>query len=162
LETDYLVVGSGAAGMAFADSLISETDAQVLMVDRRSAPGGHWNDAYPFVRLHQPSLYYGVNSTPLGSDAIESQGPEAGQYERTKGPEICAYYGRVMQRRLVASGLVRFLPNCDYVGITASCRACPAQRIESTCGESWSTPDIYRPRSPRWRLRRSRSATVCP
>jgi cation diffusion facilitator CzcD-associated flavoprotein CzcO len=50
LETDYLVVGSGAAGMAFIDSLIDETDAQVVMVDRRSAPGGHWNDAYPFVR----------------------------------------------------------------------------------------------------------------
>ena len=56
LETDYLVVGSGAAGMAFADSLISESDARIVMVDRRSAPGGHWNDAYPFVRLHQPSL----------------------------------------------------------------------------------------------------------
>ena len=69
LETDYLVVGSGAAGMAFTDSLITETDARIVMVDRRSAPGGHWNDAYPFVRLHQPSLYYGVNSTSLGSDS---------------------------------------------------------------------------------------------
>jgi choline dehydrogenase-like flavoprotein len=51
IETDYLVVGSGAAGMAFTDSLISASDAQVVMVDRRHAPGGHWNDAYPFVRL---------------------------------------------------------------------------------------------------------------
>ncbi len=25
-------------------------------------PGGHWTRAYPFVRLHQPSAYYGVNS----------------------------------------------------------------------------------------------------
>jgi cation diffusion facilitator CzcD-associated flavoprotein CzcO len=49
LEADYLVVGSGAAGMAFADSLISECDAEITMVDRRPAPGGHWNDAYPFV-----------------------------------------------------------------------------------------------------------------
>ena len=116
LETDYLVVGSGAAGMAFTDSLITETDARIVMVDRRSAPGGHWNDAYPFVRLHQPSLYYGVNSTPLGSDAIELRGPEAGHYERTRGSEIRAYYARVMDKRLIASGRVRFFPNCEYLG----------------------------------------------
>jgi choline dehydrogenase-like flavoprotein len=59
LEADYLVVGSGAAGMAFADSLIDVSDAQVVIVDRRHAPGGHWNEAYPFVRLHTPSSFYG-------------------------------------------------------------------------------------------------------
>jgi len=116
LEADYLVVGSGAAGVAFTDSLIAETDAQVVMVDRRAAPGGHWNDAYSFVRLHQPSLYYGVNSMPLGGDGIESTGPEAGMYERASGPEIRAYYDRVMLRRLIPSGQVRFFPQCDYVG----------------------------------------------
>jgi len=116
LEADYLVIGSGAAGMAFADSLITETDDQIVMVDRRVAPGGHWNDAYAFVRLHQPSAYYGVNSMPLGSDAIESSGPEAGMYERASGAEIRAYYDRVMYRRLIPSGQVRFFPQCDYVG----------------------------------------------
>jgi hypothetical protein len=116
LETDYLVIGSGAAGMAFTDSLISETDAQVLMVDRQAAPGGHWNDAYSFIRLHQPSLYYGVNSMPLGSDAIEPSGPEAGMYERASGAEIRAYYDRVMCKRLIPSGQVRFFPQCDYIG----------------------------------------------
>jgi hypothetical protein len=115
LETDYLVVGCGAAGMAFADSLVGETGASLVMVDRRSAPGGHWNDAYPFVRLHQPSLYYGVNSTPLGSDAVVPRGPEKGLYERTGGAEIRAYYARVMER-LIGSGRVRFFPNCEYVG----------------------------------------------
>jgi hypothetical protein len=35
-----------------------------VIVDRRHGPGGHWNDTYPFIRLHQPSAYYGVNSTP--------------------------------------------------------------------------------------------------
>jgi cation diffusion facilitator CzcD-associated flavoprotein CzcO len=52
IETDYLVVGAGAAGMAFVDALIGACDADVVMVDRRHVPGGHWNDAYPFVRLH--------------------------------------------------------------------------------------------------------------
>jgi cation diffusion facilitator CzcD-associated flavoprotein CzcO len=51
INTDYLVVGAGAAGMAFADALIAACDADVVMVDRRHRPGGHWNDAYPFVRL---------------------------------------------------------------------------------------------------------------
>jgi hypothetical protein len=115
LEADYLVVGAGAAGVAFTDSLITGTGAQVVMVDRRAAPGGHWNDAYGFVRLHQPSAYYGANSMPLGGDAVETQGPEAGWYERASGAEIRAYYDRVMTR-LVASGRVRFFPQCDYRG----------------------------------------------
>ena len=41
LETDYLVVGAGATGMAFTDALIGESDAEVVMVDRRHRPGGH-------------------------------------------------------------------------------------------------------------------------
>src|SRR5262245_49888103 len=116
LETDYLIIGSGAAGMAFADTLVTETEEQVVMTDRRAAPGGHWNDAYSFVRLHQPSRYYGVNSMPLGSDAIETSGPETGMYERASGAEICAYYDRVMYKRLMPSGQVSFFPQYDYVG----------------------------------------------
>jgi hypothetical protein len=116
LETDYLIIGSGASGMAFADSLVAETDAQIIMTDRRAAPGGHWNDAYSFVRLHQPSRYYGVNSMPLGSDTIQTSGPEAGMYERASGIEIHAYYDRVMYQRLIPSGQVLFFPQCDYVG----------------------------------------------
>jgi hypothetical protein len=116
LETDYLVVGCGAAGMAFTDALLTDSDADVVMVDRRHAPGGHWNDAYPFVRLHQPSAYYGVNSLPLGSESIDRHGPNRGFYERASAPEICAYYDRVMQQRLLPSGRVRYFPMCDYRG----------------------------------------------
>lgn len=116
LETDYYVVGCGAAGMAFTDALITDCDAEVIMVDRRHAPGGHWNDAYPFVRLHQPSAYYGVNSLPLGSETIDTHGSNQGFYERASAPEICAYYDRVMQQRLLPSGKVRYFPMCEYVG----------------------------------------------
>jgi hypothetical protein len=116
LETDYLVVGCGAAGMAFTDALVTDSDANVVMVDRRHAPGGHWNDAYPFVRLHQPSAYYGVNSLPLGSEKIDTHGGNQGFYERASAPEICAYYDRVMQERLLPSGKVRYFPMCDWVG----------------------------------------------
>ena len=60
VETDYLIVGAGALGMTFADQLLTDTDASIVIVDRHHMPGGHWNDAYPFVRLHQPSAFYGV------------------------------------------------------------------------------------------------------
>ena len=66
LETDYLVVGAGAMGMAFADTIINEQpNSNITLVDQRSAPGGHWLDAYPYVRLHQPASFYGVNSERL-------------------------------------------------------------------------------------------------
>ena len=52
IETDYLVVGSGAVGLAFADTLLTESDARITIVDRHGKPGGHWNDAYAFVTLH--------------------------------------------------------------------------------------------------------------
>lgn len=45
IDTDYLIVGAGAAGLAFADALIEACDADVVLVDRRHGPGGHWNDA---------------------------------------------------------------------------------------------------------------------
>jgi hypothetical protein len=115
IDTDYLIIGAGAAGMAFADSLIAESDADVVMVDRRHRPGGHWNDAYPFVRLHQPSAFYGVNSRVLGTDSIDETGPNAGFYQRASAAEICDYLGRVLEEHLVPSGRVRFFGMCDYV-----------------------------------------------
>ncbi len=78
LSTDYLVVGAGAMGMAFTDALIDHADAHVTLVDRRHAAGGHWQDAYPFVQLHQASQFYGVASTLLGTGAVQDDGPEAG------------------------------------------------------------------------------------
>jgi hypothetical protein len=113
IETDYLVIGAGAAGMAFVDSLISASAADVVIVDRRHAPGGHWNEAYPFVRLHQPAAYYGVNSMPLGTETIDRHGQNKGMYERVGAAAICAYYTDLMQRRLLPSGKVRYFPMCD-------------------------------------------------
>ena len=116
LEADYLVVGSGAMGMAFADVLVTETDATVVIVDRRHQPGGHWNDAYPFVRLHQPSAFYGVNSLRLGNNTIDAQGWNQGLYELATNSEVCAYFDHVMQRQFLPSGRVRYFPVCEYRG----------------------------------------------
>jgi hypothetical protein len=119
IETDYLVVGAGASALAFTDALISEADVDVVIVDRRWRPGGHWNDAYDFVRLHQPSATYGVNSRPLGSDTIDRTGPNAGFYERATGAEICEYFGQVLEQQLVGSGHVRYFPVSEYLGDSA-------------------------------------------
>jgi NAD(P)-binding Rossmann-like domain len=116
LETDYLVIGGGAAGMAFADTLVANSDAEVTIVDRRHRPGGHWLDAYPFVRLHQPSAYYGVESRRLGHDRIDEHGTNAGFYERAGAAEICDYYSRVLDETLLPTGRVRFLGLSDYRG----------------------------------------------
>ncbi|GAA1470378.1 NAD(P)-binding protein [Microbacterium thalassium] len=112
---DYLVVGAGAMGMAFADALVDHADVTVAIVDRRHAAGGHWLDAYPFVRLHQASAFYGVASTLLGGGRLQTRGPEKGLQERATAPEVCAYYGRVMDRML-ATGRVAFFPGCEYDG----------------------------------------------
>jgi hypothetical protein len=116
IETDYLVVGSGAMGLAFADTLVAESDARITIVDRHGQPGGHWNDAYSFVALHQPSAYYGVNSTPLGSGIKDTHGVNAGLYELATGPEVCGYFSAVMRQKLLASGRVDYLPMTDYRG----------------------------------------------
>ncbi len=114
VETDYLVVGAGAMGMAFTDALIDHADVHVTLVDRRHAASGHWQDAYPFVQLHQASLFYGVASTVLGSGAVQESGPEVGLQERARQSEIQSYYDDVLHRRFIDSGRVTFLGGCEY------------------------------------------------
>ena len=116
LQADYLVVGSGAMGMAFTDVLMTETDATVVMIDRHHQPGGHWNIAYPYVRLHQPSAFYGVNSRPLGTDTIDQTGWNKGLYELATNSEVCAYFDLVMQQQFLPSGRVQYFPMCDHLG----------------------------------------------
>jgi NAD(P)-binding Rossmann-like domain len=116
IETDYLIVGSGAVGLAFADTLIDESDADIVIVDRHGKPGGHWNDAYSFVSLHQPSAFYGVNSLPLGTNRKDEIGVNKGLYELASGPEVSGYFDAVMRQKLLPSGRVRYFPMAEYKG----------------------------------------------
>lgn len=105
LVTDYLVVGAGAMGMSFLEELItSSTDVEAIIVDTRAAPGGHWNDAYSFVRLHQPALTYGVNSRTLG----------AGGPDLASKALIFQHFELALQD-LIATGRVKFFPQCKYL-----------------------------------------------
>ncbi|MEM9740014.1 MAG: NAD(P)-binding protein [Pseudomonadota bacterium] len=110
IETDYLIVGAGAAGLAFADEMLTCSNAHMTIVDMRHAPGGHWNDAYGFVRLHQPSAFYGVGSRDLGDCSIETTGPNAGYLSLATGAQVTGYFHSVMHERLLPSGRVKFLP----------------------------------------------------
>jgi hypothetical protein len=106
VETDYLVVGAGAMGLAFADEILSQKPtAKLVLVDQHARPGGHWNDAYPFVSLHQPAAYYGVSSMKLGS---------GGAY-LASGAEVLAYYEHVI-RAMLDTGRVVYMPQCRHVG----------------------------------------------
>ena len=116
IQTDYLVIGAGAVGLAFADTLLAETDAHVTIIDRHGKPGGHWNDAYPFVALHQPSAFYGVNSMPLGTNRKDTFGSNEGCYELASGAEVSSYFDKVMHQNLLPSGRVSYHPMCDYLG----------------------------------------------
>ena len=115
IDADYLVVGAGASGLAFADALAAEADVEVTLIDRREAPGGHWMDAYPFLRLHTPSAYYGVNSLALGEDRVDQDGENAGYYERATGQEVFAYFTEAAGR-LTQTGRVRVLSGHEHLG----------------------------------------------
>lgn len=134
-STDYLVIGAGAMGMAFTDALVDHADVHVTLVDRRHAPGGHWQDAYPFVRLHQASQFYGVASTVLGDGAAQQDGPEAGLQERATADEIRSYYADVLREQLVGSGRVTFLGGHEHhqegdVQVVTSLLSGERQRID--------------------------------
>ncbi len=116
IETDYLIIGAGAVGMAFADTILAESDAHVTIVDRQARPGGHWNDAYSFVALHQPSAFYGVNSLDLGENRKDTHGVNAGLYELASGAEVSGYFDRVMRQKLLPSARVAYLPMSDHRG----------------------------------------------
>lgn len=116
METDYLIAGSGAVGMAFADVILTETDAEMVIVDRHAKPGGHWNDAYPFVNLHQPSQYYGVSSKELSRGEKDAVGLNKGLYDLASGAEVSAYFDEVMRQRFLPSGRVKYFPMCNYEG----------------------------------------------
>jgi hypothetical protein len=115
VEADYLIIGAGASAMAFADELLSHSSSNLVIVDRRDSPGGHWNDAYPFVRLHQPSEFYGVNSRELGQQVKYVSGPNKGLYNLASGSEVLAYFDKIMQQRFLPSGRVQYFPMCNVI-----------------------------------------------
>jgi hypothetical protein len=133
--------------MAFTDALVAGSDARVALVDRREGPGGHWRAAYPFVRLHQASQFYGVASTLLGGGRTQTHGPEVGLQERASGAAVCAYYLQVLEDRLLPTGRVELLAGCSYEGDrrVVSRVSGQAYEVTDTCrvvDATYLSPDI--------------------
>ncbi|RKR07976.1 putative NAD(P)-binding protein [Maribacter vaceletii] len=106
MKTDYLIIGAGAMGIAFADEIFTRnSNITITLIDRRAKPGGHWNNAYPFVGLHQPAAFYGVNSEELGTNTTHL----------SSKPEILDYYKEIIQK-FESSGRVKFFPKHNYLG----------------------------------------------
>jgi len=112
LETDYLIIGGGAMCMAFVDEMLigsrnfgNNKNTEFIIVDKHAKPGGHWNDAYQFVTLHQPASYYGVNSKNLGE----------GGRDLVSKSQILAYYELVL-KDFLSTGRVKFFSLCEYIG----------------------------------------------
>jgi hypothetical protein len=116
IEADYLVIGAGAMGMAFVDTILSDTDRTIAIVDRYARPSGHWTVAYPYVRLHQPSAFYGVNSRNLGQNQVDQVGWNKGLGELASRDEVCSYYDGLMHQTFLPSGHVTYYPKHEYTG----------------------------------------------
>lgn len=112
---DYLVYGAGAMGLSFCDSVINicsklVPDLRIVLVDKHPGPGGHWNDAYPFVALHQPASYYGVPSERLEKNKDH--------HDLSNRQDIIKYFQRVLEK-MVATGRLQFFAESEYLGGTS-------------------------------------------
>eukprot|EP00532_Pseudo-nitzschia_australis_P009154 CAMPEP_0168178746 /NCGR_PEP_ID=MMETSP0139_2-20121125/9368_1 /TAXON_ID=44445 /ORGANISM="Pseudo-nitzschia australis, Strain 10249 10 AB" /LENGTH=599 /DNA_ID=CAMNT_0008098317 /DNA_START=72 /DNA_END=1871 /DNA_ORIENTATION=+ len=111
-ECDYLIIGGGACGMAFADTLLgnapNDSNLRVIVVDKHDSPGGQWHDSYDFVRLHQPSSMYGVESKKLEEVARSDDNSSGSEQQHTntntnknthraKRSELLRYYADVLK-----------------------------------------------------------------
>lgn len=115
-KADYLIIGAGASGMAFADTILNESDKTIILVDKEDKPGGHWNHAYSFVTLHQPSSFYGVSSKELSRGVKDEVGLNKGLNELASGAEVLAYFDELMRESFLPSGKVHYFPKCEYLG----------------------------------------------
>ena len=65
-QYDLCIVGAGYAGLnaAFVASQYLPDTARVLVLDKHQRAGGMWNDAYSYVRLHQPYRMFTAGNIP--------------------------------------------------------------------------------------------------
>lgn len=116
MKVDYLISGAGASALSFLDVMLTETNATIAVADRRDAPGGHWNDAYPFVRLHQQSSFYGVASRRFNPPRPAKGGFNAGLFELSTKSEILHYFHDLMENTYLPSGRVTYFPMSEHLG----------------------------------------------
>lgn len=70
----------------------------MILVDRNPRPGGHWVHAYPFIKLHQPSSMYGVNSLKLGKRRDKNDNEIMDPNDRANCDELLDYFNSVVNQ----------------------------------------------------------------
>lgn len=151
LAADYVVVGAGTAGLGFTDTLLTEDpEATIILVERRSGPGGHWTTAYDYVHLHVPSYNYGVNSMPLGI-ARDGRGREKFERDESAGKQdILGYYEKLVDQ-LKRCDRVTLLFSTEYADGVATpvdggaARRLVAKRKVVTCVSNIRVPSMGPP-----------------
>ena len=118
LQTDYLVIGAGATGLAFADT---PAGAQRCAHHLRRPPrAARWalERRLPF-RHAAPAfgLLWRELRCRWAAGRKDTLGPNAGLYEQATGAEVCSYFQQVMQRQLLPSGRVQCLPLHECRGL---------------------------------------------
>ncbi len=73
-QTELCIVGAGISGLnaLFAASKILPAGSKVILVDKKPAIGGMWNDVYDYVRLHQPHPFFTVGDIKWQIDKPDS------------------------------------------------------------------------------------------
>ena len=74
IRADLCVVGTGIAALnalVVAGGYLEEGQ-RVVLIEQRARSGGMWNDAYPFVRLHQPHGLFTAGAIPWQGDRDRS------------------------------------------------------------------------------------------
>ena len=141
-------------GHGFVDALIDHADVRVALVDRRDGVGGHWRHAYPFVRLHQSSTFYGVASRVLGGGRLQTTGQRRGctsaRTSRPSAPTTSRCWPTGWSARDASSSS----PAATTWAVAPSSRASPVSASTCPTGAGSSTPATSRPTS-RPRPRRS-------
>jgi len=113
LDCDYLIVGAGAAPLPFIDTLLTELpDTKIILIDKKGAPGGHWVDAYGYVRLHQPSVVYGIASKQLEGNWLKCMITNfiLPWNHRANKTEVLSYFSDFVKEK----EQIDFYPNCVY------------------------------------------------
>merc|ERR1711907_843970 len=81
------------------DTILTENPkATLIIVDRNEMAGGHWVHAYPFVKLHQQSCNYGVNSMPLGKHRTKKGKERYDIDDRATGQDVLEYYKKCIAK----------------------------------------------------------------
>ena len=90
---DYVIVGGGMTACGIVAELLDfRPDSNILILDNQKQLGGHWNFAYPYVKLHNFTSYYTLYGYKM-PEYIRSK-----EKHRADLTEIMEYFNSIQRR----------------------------------------------------------------